>query len=162
MVEDSFQQGRSSKPWVSFRLAEKTGVRVGESDFSLAATLLESFKRYLQASNVDAEGPFDNSLGYAVLTCKLPQRVDVLAFSSIKSDPNQWHVRIIPSMPFFKRLLLKWTASSTKKEEEQWQAISPFIVGFLEQIQAFDVRWLTTAEAESVAASGSTHRTSHL
>src|SRR5438045_15971 len=108
MVEDSFQQGRVSKPWVSFRLAEKPWLRTQAGGISLALGLVESLKKHLTANNVNVEGPFKNSLGYVVITCKLPQSIDLLIFPGIKSDPNRWHIRVISWTPFLRRVFSKW------------------------------------------------------
>ena len=148
MVEDSFQQGRVSKPWVSFRLAEKPWLRTQAGDISLALGLVESLKKHLTANNVNVEGPFKNSLGYVVITCKLPQSIDLLIFPGIKSDPNRWHIRLISSTPFLRRVFSKWRTNSSKVEYEAWQTVCSFIDRFLEEIRASDVTWLTSKEAE--------------
>lgn len=113
-----------------------------------AADVAASLKGAFEASGISVEGPFPNSLGYATVSCKMPERVDVIVYRGDSVDPWSGMLRMIAARPFYKHLF-STSPSKSNLGEHAYRVLCSAIQEFLRTISARDVRWLTDEEAAS-------------
>lgn len=109
-----------------------------------ASDLAASLKAAFETSGISVEGPFANSLGYAIVCCKMPERIDVIVLPGDRVDPGSWMLRMVAFRPLYKRV---FSRSKSNVGKHSYRVLSSTIQEFLRTIGARDVRWLTDEEA---------------